>query len=242
MFTESAAYYGRLYQFKDYEAEYVRLRQIAAEYLPIQSAPPQTYRLLDAACGTGKHLALLARDFRVEGLDLDPRLLEVARARLPGIPLHHADMQDFHLGRTYDVITCLFSSIAYLLTLEAVTSAFDCMAEHLNPGGLLLVEPWFTPEQWRPGRIDALTVDDPQLKITRMNTTGVEGRISTIDFHYMVGTPQGVRYFTEHHALGLLELAEMEAALTHSGLRVRYDSQGLTGRGLWIALKPGATD
>lgn len=242
MFTESAAYYDKLYQFKDYEAEYERLRQIAAEYLPITSPTPRAYQLLDVACGTGKHLELLGRDFQVEGLDLNPQLLEIARARLPGVPFHQGDMRSFHLGRRFDVITCLFSSIAYLLTLEAVTSAFDCLAEHLKPGGLLLVEPWFTPAQWRPGRIDALVVDEPQLKITRMNNTGVEGRISTIDFHYMVGTPQGVRYFTEHHALGLFELAEMEAALTHSGLLPRYDPQGLTGRGLWIALKPGGTD
>ena len=38
--------------------------------------------LVDAACGTGLHLKHLAGHFRVEGLDIRPELLEIARERL----------------------------------------------------------------------------------------------------------------------------------------------------------------
>ena len=75
-------------------------------------------RLLDVACGTGLHLSYLTYRFQVEGLDRDEQLLAIARQRNPEVPLHHADMVDFALGRTFDVVTCLFSAIGYVKTLE----------------------------------------------------------------------------------------------------------------------------
>jgi hypothetical protein len=32
----------------------------------------------------------------------------------------------------------------------------------------------------------------------------------------------------------------MKAAFVDAGLRVRYDQHGLTGRGLWIAVRPAS--
>ena len=72
--------------------------------------------LLDVACGTGKHLERLAQDHSVEGMDLDAALLELALRRLPGVPLHQADMTSFELGRRFDAVVCLFSSIGYVKT------------------------------------------------------------------------------------------------------------------------------
>jgi len=65
------------------------------------------------------------------------------------------------------------------------------------------MEPWFTPEQWKPGRVSAIFVDQPELKISRMNISEVEDNLSFFIFHYTVGTPQGIEYFTERHELGL---------------------------------------
>jgi len=78
----------------------------------------------------------------------------------------------------------------------------------------------------------------PELKIARVNTSGPEGQLSLLDFHYLIGTPQGVEHFTERHELGLFTVPEMQAALTGAGLRSEYDTQGLTGRGLHIGVKP----
>jgi hypothetical protein len=59
-----------------------------------------------------------------------------------------------------------------------------------------------------------------------------------MDMHYLVGTPEGTEHFVEHHEMGLFEVEEIHSALEAAGLRVDYDPQGLTGRGLWIAEKP----
>ena len=110
MFSRSAHLYDAVYAFKDYAAEVERLRQV------IDARVPSARTLLDVACGTGMHLAELRRWYEVEGLDLDPQLLAFARERLPDVPLHEGDMTAFDLGREFDVVTCLFSSIAYVRT------------------------------------------------------------------------------------------------------------------------------
>jgi hypothetical protein len=149
-------------------------------------------------------------------------------------------MTCFDLGKTYDLILCLFSSIGYVRTLENVVKALNCFKTHLNAGGILLVEPWFTPQTWKPHTsVHMLTAESSEGKVCRMNVSGQEGLMSIIDFHYLVGTPEGVTHFTERHELGLFTIEEMLGAFKEAALDVRYDPDGLTGRGLYIARSGG---
>jgi SAM-dependent methyltransferase len=229
MFSRSADLYDALYAtFKDYEAETARLRELIAERLP------SARTLLDVACGTGKHLELLHEHFEVVGLDLDAELLAIARERVPGVELHEADMTGFDLGRRFDVVACLFSSIGYVRDEERLRAAVEAMAAHLEPGGLLLVEPWLPPEAWRDGHVAMLAVDEPERKIVRMNRADRDGDVSVIDFHYLVGTPERVEHFTERHELGLFTDAQYRDAFAAAGLSVELDPEGLMGRGLYL--------
>ena len=150
VFSESAQYYDVIYSFKDYQAEIQQLVDIITEH-----HLAEVKSLLDVACGTGKHIQYLKDHYEVEGLDLSQELLDFARQRNPGISLHHADMVKFDLGRGFDVVTCLFSSIGYVKTHDNLSRALACMTRHLLPGGLLIIEPWFTPDAWNPGTVHA---------------------------------------------------------------------------------------
>jgi SAM-dependent methyltransferase len=229
MFSESPRYYDKIYASKDYQSEAQRLTALIRENLCSGGN-----RLLDVACGTGHHLEYLKEHFAVEGLDISEELLEVARQRNPGVLFHQADMIQFELGKRFDVVTCLFSSIGYVRTIENLGRAVNCMAQHVMPRGIVVIEPWFTPDTWRPGTVHAQFVDEPELKIARINTSYVEGRLSYFDLHYLIGTPEGTEHFVERHELGLFEQGEMAAAFEDAGLLVRYDKEGLTGRGLYI--------
>lgn len=232
MYSKTARYYDKLYAQKDYAGEAERLCTL----LGVEPGGKRP-TLLDVACGTGLHLEHLRRSFRVEGLDLSPELLKVARERVPDITLHRGDMTDFDLGRQFDIVTCLFSSIGYVRTLDKLRSAMGCMAAHLSPGGVLAVEPWFTPENWHPNSVHALYIDEPELKIARINTSAVKERMSILDLHHLVGTPEGTEHLFEHHELGLFEVGEMVAAMEEAGLSTRLDPDGLTGRGLYVGRK-----
>jgi SAM-dependent methyltransferase len=228
VFSKSAAFYDALYGYKDYAAETERLRTL------IGPRPPGS-TLLDVACGTGKHLEYLRHWYAVEGLDLDPQLLDVARRRLPGVPLHQADMAGFDLGRRFDVVVCLFSSIGYTKTVEGLRRAMMCLSAHVAPGGVVIIEPWFAPEAFHNGHPHALFVDRPELKICRMNVSAVHGSVSVLDFHYLVATFSGMECFTERHELGLFTDQQYREAFAASGLNAEHDPEGLTGRGLYVA-------
>jgi SAM-dependent methyltransferase len=150
------------------------------------------------------------------------------------VPLHEADMRTLDLGRTFDVVTCLFSAIGYMLDLDQLGQAAAALARHVAPGGLLLVEPWIAPEVWQAGRPQALAAQDDRLAVTRMSRAGVDGRVSWVEMEYLVSDGTTLEQFSERHEMGLFTPDEMRAALEATGLRVEHDPAGLIGRGLWI--------
>lgn len=235
MFTPSAHLYDTIYlsRGKDYAAEAGSVHQSIQYHLRSGGNT-----LLEVACGTGLHISYLREHYQVEGLDLDERMLEAARQKCPGLSFHLGDMRDFDLGQQFDAITCLFSSIGYVRTIDGLHQAVGNFDRHLKPGGVMVIEPWFTPDAWFPGNIHATFVDEPRLKISRMNLSGQEGNLSFFIFHYLVGTPEGIEYFTERHELGLFTVDEYLSTFHAFGLEVMRDPLWLNGRGLYVALKP----
>ena len=234
MFSKSAVYYDAIYaaRGKDYAREAEQLHGLIQQHKQCKGNT-----LLDVGCGTGAHLRHLRNFCDVAGLDLDPDILEVARHNCPDIVFHCADMADFNLDRRFDAIVCLFSSIGYAKTFDRLQRAVRTMCDHLSPGGLLVVEPWFPPGVLQHGGVHATFVDGPELKIARMNVHQIQGNVSALNFHYLVATPQGVEHFTERHELGLFTHEQHLSAFRASGLETMYDEQGLDGRGLYLGIK-----
>jgi SAM-dependent methyltransferase len=230
VFDQSAELYDLFYDWKDYAADSVKVREIVA------ASNPRARTLLDVACGTGMHLDHLRQWYAVEGLDIDERLLAVAARRLQGVPLHRGDMRDFDLGRRFDVVTCLFSSIGYVQAVEALERTVATMERHLAPSGVLIVEPWLSPEAFDPQHIGRMiVVDRPELQAVRMNGSRTDGTLSILDFHYLVARPGSIEHLTETHTLGLFTDEQYRSAIERAGLSVEHDRDGLMGRGLWIA-------
>jgi SAM-dependent methyltransferase len=228
LFTSTSDLYDKIYSFKDYKREVEVLLSIIRKY------SPKAKRLLDVGCGTGKHLQYLKGHYLAEGVDLLPQFCTIARRRNPELQIYQGDMRKLDLPHPYDVVVCLFSSIGYVETVPRLEEAIRSMARALSPGGLLIIEPWFTPKQWQKDTVHALYVDEPGLKIARINTsTTVKGR-SVMEMHYLVGTKEGTRHYIETHKLGLFSATQMKEAFTEAELHVSYDKRGLTGRGLYI--------
>jgi SAM-dependent methyltransferase len=234
-YQKSAKIYDAVYAAigKDYLKESQRVHEWIQKYKKSSGNS-----LLDVACGTGKHIIHLKEWYSAEGLDLEENMIAIAKERLPDIPFHRGDMTEFDLGKQYDAIVCLFSSIGYAKTPRKLNRAISNMAKHLRSGGVLIIEPWFKPEDWKPGSVHAVFVNEPELKVARMNVSGREGILAIMDMHYEVGTPEGVEHFREMHKMGLFTHDEYLHAFRKAGLEVFYDSEGLMKRGLYIGVKP----
>jgi SAM-dependent methyltransferase len=228
MFLESPELYDAIYHFKNYGRECERLREI------IEAAAPGARTLLDVACGTGEHAKFLKEKFAIDGVDLNEEYLRAARIKNPAGKYTRADMTDFNLGATYDAVTCLFSAIGYVRTVDRMNRAITCMARHVKPGGVLIVEPWLTFETYKPGGTFIHAGEIGTDKVCRMSHSGQEGNLSVLLLHYLRGRPDGIEHYSERLELGLFSRDEMTRGFESAAMDMRYDSEGLMGRGLYI--------
>lgn len=103
--------------------------------------------ILDAACGTGRVLIPLAEaGHTVTGVDRSAGMLEIARAKVAGghlerrVRLVHSDLRSVELHRRYGMALVAGTSFHDLLTVDDQRQALARLAEHLMPGGLLLID------------------------------------------------------------------------------------------------------
>src|SRR5579871_4692488 len=111
IYKDMAQYYDRIYSWKNYGREVVAIKRLIRKYKRSNGKD-----LLEVACGTGGHAKYLKDDFRVVATDINNRMLAIARKNVAGVTFRRADMTRLDLGREFDVIICLFSSIGYLKT------------------------------------------------------------------------------------------------------------------------------
>jgi SAM-dependent methyltransferase len=98
--------------------------------------------LLDLACGTGKSsLPMLARGWRVVGVDLSPAMLARARAKCPrSLRLVQGDMRSLPVLGSFDLVWALDDAVNYLRSTSELRSCLNGFARNLGPGGLCLFD------------------------------------------------------------------------------------------------------
>ncbi len=236
LYRDLAEYYDRLYQFKDYRSEAREILRLARRFL---GRPPRS--LLDVGCGTGRHLLEFARTLSVAGVDRSAEMLRVARRRLgPRVPLARGDMRHFSLRARFDVVTCLFSAIAYMETRRDRDTAIANFYRHLNPGGGALVEGWVRPSRWRGTGGDLITYEDRDLRVARVTSSWREGNHSVVEYHVLIGEPgKRIRHFAQLDRNPLVEVEEMLGSFRRAGFRAKALLQGrYRDRGMYVGVRP----
>ena len=235
MFRATGHLYDLIYQAsgKDYAAEAAELDVL------IQARNPGARSLLDVACGTGAHLAALAEVYDVAGVDLDPGMLAQARRRLSAdLVLVEADMRTFALGRRFDAIIYLFSSIGYLSSVDDLGRAVQNMADHLGPGGVLILDGWVRPDAWRPsGSVHVQLAEGDGLSVVRVARSERNGRTTHLEMYHLVASPERIEHLVDHHDLTLFDPAEYEEALSGVGLTFDVGPGPIADRDRYIAVK-----
>ena len=100
--------------------------------------------ILDIACGTGALAVELAKyGHAVHGIDSSSEMIRMARAKSVGIPNLSFDVQDmlrFNVDRKFDMVTCTFDSINYILKLNHLRKMLFRVASVLYEGGLFIFD------------------------------------------------------------------------------------------------------
>lgn len=227
-----AIYRGR---GKDYAAESTITVRAVLDRKPDASS------LLDVACGTGSHLRYFSERFaHVEGVDLSEDMVRTARANMPGVPIHQGDMRDLRLNRSFSAVTCMFSSVGYLASAAELDAALRSFARHLTPGGVAVVEPWWSPDTFLPGYVAGNVVEVDGRTISRVSHTvrHDEGCASRMEVHYVVAEPgTGIQHFTDTHVMTLFTREQYEHAFRAAGLSVEFVPYDQAGPGLFVGVR-----
>lgn len=226
LYGQIAPIYDILMSDVDYRswAEYILKLLERAGAKPGQS-------LLDLACGTGAMTLLLGKaGYQAWGMDLSPEMLKVARqkTRDQGLALEffQGDLRTFKTECNYNVITCFFDSINYLLTEGDISACFSSVHRALGSGGVFvfdvntihaLAQFWGDNTEMR---------DDKGVISIWSNRYLPAAQISNLELTAFV--PKGELYqkITEHHQERAYPLDELKQALIKAGFhQVEYFRQ-----------------
>lgn len=104
-------------------------------------------RVLDTACGTGRHAILFCRrGLKVEAADPSPEMVERARQNASAagceIGFHVAPLEEIEkfVRPGFDVITCMGNSLPHIKTREGLEKAFRGISGLLNHAGVFALQ------------------------------------------------------------------------------------------------------
>jgi ubiquinone/menaquinone biosynthesis C-methylase UbiE len=202
--------YLELYPHRD-DAEAVKAVALLATHGVVRAGE----RVLDLACGAGRHsAALAAAGTEVTGLDLSLPLLKAARKRGITAPLVRGDMRCLPIrDGSFDAVVNLFTSFGYFDDDGDHDLALREVARVLRPGGRFALD-FLNAPAVRAGLVQR---DEKQLGKRRVvqERRISEGGRSVIKTINLVDED---RSFIEQ--VRLFERAELEAMLARAGLRV----------------------
>ena len=210
-----ARWYDLIYADKPYREEAAFVDRLLREDGRV------TGRLLEIACGTGRHAVEFARlGWAVTGVDYSPDLLLHARARSADIDWLEQDMRKLDVpGRPFDAVTCLFDSIGYPQSDEGVIAALRGAHGHLASGGIFAAEFLHAPALTAgasPLRVKRWSVDDVEL--VRISETELEGSVMHVSYELIeLRGGDGWTRGSEVQSNRSFEVDEMEALIRAAG-------------------------
>ncbi|MDP2637577.1 MAG: class I SAM-dependent methyltransferase [Candidatus Levybacteria bacterium] len=234
IYRELAEYYDFLYSWKDYEKESRIIKKLVSCYKKSSGDD-----LLEVGCGTGRHIMYLSGSFSVTAVDINNKILVIARKNNPTISFKQADMITLNLGKKFDVILCLYSSIAYVKTIDNLKKTIKNFAEHLKPDGVILIEPWYTKETYAVGVPNMTMFDNKTIKIAKICVPKIRGNLSIMDMNYLIAKDnQEIRHMVDRHEMGLFGVDETLVTMKKAGIDAKFLKNGfMKNRGLFIGVK-----
>jgi SAM-dependent methyltransferase len=136
-------FYEAACAYRDVPSEVDALLRWSGGHRGPATGPPRS--VLELAAGPAEHSRELARrGLEATALDLSPAMCARARdmAAAAGVSLTvvRADMRDFAFSRQFDLAITMLNSLCHLMTLDDLLGHLACVARHLAPGGLYIVE------------------------------------------------------------------------------------------------------
>lgn len=123
--------------------------------------------LLDIGCATGALLAELPSSYtRRVGIDIQPQMIDYARRFHPQVVFHATDARNVSLGQSFDAITCIGLTLAYLHEDQDLTAAINAISAHTHPGTVVVLHTLTERIEPRPPICHTIPVNGTTAQVT----------------------------------------------------------------------------
>jgi trans-aconitate methyltransferase len=213
-YKKFAKYYDIIHGKKDYACEAKKIVEIAEKYKKSSGK-----NLLDVGCGTGRHIEHLRKFYACTGVDPYGAMLKIAKKINPDVKFYRGDMASFKIKQKYDIIICLYNTIAYTQTLSRLHTTIKNLSNHLVTGGVLLIEPYHTKETMSADPYRLSVSDSGNKKIVRVGLTRTVGNIAKREaVTVVIEDNKKIFSFEESRDVGLFETKEIIESMKKHGL------------------------
>jgi len=198
--------------------------QIETEFIAWGLDLPHGSRVLDLACGPGRHAVGMAKlGYHVTGVDFNPHYLEdaAAAAEAAGVKVRWlvGDMRTLHVEEAFDGVYSYFTSFGYFTDRENEQVIANVVRALRHSGRFLLDmanRDWILthPQQrtWTRQGDGSLLMEEATLDLSSSRVTS----------RLMLIHPHGGAQVTKEFALRLYTCAELTALFARHGLIVKH--------------------
>jgi len=180
---------------------------------------PDGGTLLHLGSGGGSIDYHLKDSYRVTGVDVSERMLELARRVNPEAEYVRGDIRSVRLGRTFDAVL-VHDAISYMTSVDELRAVYATAAAHLRPGGLMLA----LPEELK----DRLPHLEPTVETRVVGSTVLSVMTTYYDpdpsdhsfetvYVFLVREGDELRVELDRHVEGAFELEEFLDAIRSAG-------------------------
>jgi ubiquinone/menaquinone biosynthesis C-methylase UbiE len=182
-FNRLAPYYDLIYDKKLKE-------KTKQEIAFIQSLLSKEGKILDIACGTGRHTIELKRvGYDVIGVDISEKMLHIAKNKKYN-KFIQANIQKLPIiTQSVDMVICLFSSFCHLLTQQEQQKAINEIYRVLKSQGVVVIDvanwTWLQKQWERKGKKIGIVPDTHRVAV-HLEDRYIDKPLRTKLYHYTI--------------------------------------------------------
>lgn len=225
--------------------EYAQEAAFVAGILETASIPMR--EVLELGSGGGHNAVHLKQRFAMTLVDLSEQMLAVSRRLNPECEHHAGDMRTVRLGRTFDAVF-VHDAVDYMTTEADLRRAVRTAFEHCRPGGIAVLVPDHTVENFEPGCDHGGTDATDGRGVRYLEWTWgpdpADGTVRT-EYAFLLRAADGsVRAVHETHRTGLFGRDTWLRLLTEAGFdaaattEVTEDAAGRAPREVFVGHRP----
>ena len=193
--------------------------------------------ILELGAGGGHTLVHLIDDYDCTAVDLSEPMLENCRALVPNAKTVVGDMRSVRLNQTFDAVF-IHDAVDYMLSEEDVRKTLETAAAHLKPGGLCVVAPTYTRDNFIDGDVadDGTTTDSEELTyFTFVHDPDPADDTFEMILLYLIRDHEtrNVRTVEDRHTCGLFSIDQWVAWMKDAGFDARYEAGDVDAEEPW---------